>query len=338
MSLELVVAGALLTTLTLYVLTGVADFGAGAWYLAARGKRAPAQRALIDRALAPIWEVNHVWLIIVLVLLFAAFPSAFTAIMTSLHIPVTLLLVGIVLRGASFAFHHSDVPFDQRLPWGRLFAVGSLVAPFWLGVVLGSVAAGMPASSGSFISRYVEPWLAPFPLAVGVFTTVLALYLAAAYLTVEAQGGELQDKFRLRAIGAGIVAAGLEETLLLVSREGAPLLWDGLTGTVWGALAQFTTAVAGLTGIGCLWFKRYRWARFSIAGQVTVTLWSWGLAQWPYLVPPHLTIYNAAAPTPTLRAVLYALGGGAVLVFPALWYLFRIFKQQTLFGGDAPKD
>ena len=118
MSLELIIAGALLTTLTCYVLTGVADFGAGAWYLAACGERTSAQRRLIDRALAPIWEANHVWLIVVLVLLFVAFPSAFTAIMTTLHIPVTLLLIGIVLRGASFAFHHSDVPFDERLPWG----------------------------------------------------------------------------------------------------------------------------------------------------------------------------------------------------------------------------
>ena len=248
-----------------------------------------------------------------------------------------MLLIGIVLRGASFAFQHSDVPFDERLPWGSLFAVGSLVAPFWLGVVLGSVAAGLPPSSGSFLTRYVEPWLAPFPLAVGVFTTVLALYLAAAYLTVEAQDGELQVEFRLRAIAAGIVAAGLEETLLLLSREAAPLVWGGLTGTVWGVLAQFTTAVAGLTGIACLWLKRFRWARICIAGQVTMTLWAWVLAQWPYLVPPHLTIYNAAAPAPALRAVLYALGGGAVLVFPALWYLFRVFKQQAVLGGDAPK-
>lgn len=337
MSLELIIAGVLMTTLTGYVLTGVADFGAGAWYLAARGGRAPAQRAFIDRALAPIWEANHVWLIVVLVLLFAGFPSAFTVIMTSLHIPLTLLLIGIVLRGASFAFQHSDVPFDERLPWGSLFAVGSLVAPFWLGVVLGSVAAGLPPSSGSFLTRYVEPWLAPFPLAVGVFTTVLALYLAAAYLTVEAQDGELQVEFRLRAIAAGIVAAGLEETLLLLSREAAPLVWGGLTGTVWGVLAQFTTAVAGLTGIACLWLKRFRWARICIAGQVTMTLWAWVLAQWPYLVPPHLTIYNAAAPAPALRAVLYALGGGAVLVFPALWYLFRVFKQQAVLGGDASK-
>ncbi len=337
MSLELIIAGALLVSLTVYVLTGGADYGAGVWCLFARGARSRAHRALIDQALVPIWEANHVWLIFVLVLLFTAFPPAFTAIVTSLHIPLTLLLIGIVMRGASFAFRLSDVPFGEfHAQWERLFALASLLTPFWLGVVIGTITGGLPAASGGFVVTFISPWLQFFPFIVGLFTVVLVSYVAAAYLAVEAADERLKEDFRWRAIAAGLAASLLEETVLLASRSGAPIIWGALTGTAWGAATQFGTAAAGLAGIVCLWQKRFRWARLCIVGQVTLTLWAWAFAQFPYLVPPHLTIYNAAAPALTLQWLLLALCVGALLLFPSLYYLFRVFKQRAMFGHDDP--
>lgn len=337
MSLELIIAGALLSALTVYVLTGGADYGAGVWYLSARGARSDAHRALIDQAIAPIWETNHVWLIFVLVLLFTAFPPAFTAIVVSLHIPLTLLLIGIVMRGASFAVRHADVPFGElHVQWERLFALASLLTPFWLGVVIGTIAAGLPAASGGFVATFISPWLAAFPLLVGLLTVVLVCYVAAAYLAVEATDERLKEDFRWRAIAAGLAVSFLEETVLLASRSGAPILWGALTGTAWGAAVQFGTAAAGLAAIVCLWQKRFRWTRLCIVGQVTLTLWAWAFSQFPYLVPPDLTIYNAAAPAQTLQWLLLALGAGAVLLFPSLYYLFRVFKQRAIFGRDDP--
>jgi cytochrome d ubiquinol oxidase subunit II len=337
MSLELIIAGALLIALTVYVLTGGADYGAGVWYLLARGDRSDAHRALIDQAMAPIWETNHVWLIFVLVLLFTAFPPAFTAIVVSLHIPLTLLLIGIVMRGASFAFRHADVPFGElHVQWERLFALASLLTPFWLGVVIGTIAAGLPATSGGFVATFISPWLAVFPFLVGLLTVVLVSYVAAVYLAVEATDETLKEDFRWRAIAAGLAVSFLEETVLLASRSGAPILWGALTGTAWGAAVQFGTAAAGLAAIVCLWQKRFRWARLCIVGQVTLTLWAWAFAQFPYLVPPSLTIYNAAAPAQTLQWLLLALCTGAVLLFPSLYYLFRVFKQRAIFGRDDP--
>lgn len=337
MSLELIIAGALLIALTVYLLTGGADYGAGVWYLFARGARAGAHRALIEQALAPIWETNHVWLILVLVLLFTAFPPAFTAIVTTLHIPLTLLLVGIVMRGAAFAFRYADVPFGKlHAQWEWLFAFASLLTPFWLGVVIGTTASGLPAASGGFVATFISPWLQVFPFSVGLFTVVLVSYVAAAYLAVEVADERLQEDFRWRAIAAGLAASLLEETVLLASRHGAPIIWDALTGTVWGAAVQFATAAAGLAAIVCLWQRRFRWARLCVVGQVTLTLWAWAFAQFPYLVPPHLTISTAAAPAPTLRWLLLALGAGAVVLFPSLWYLFRVFKQRAVFGHDDP--
>jgi cytochrome d ubiquinol oxidase subunit II len=337
MSLELIVAGALLIALTVYLLTGGADYGAGVWYLFARGARAGAHRALIERALAPIWETNHVWLIVVLVLLFTAFPPAFSAIVIGLHIPLTLLLVGIVMRGAAFAFRYSDVPFGAlHAQWERLFALASLLTPFWLGIVLGTIASGLSAASDGFVATFVNPWLHVFPVLVGLLTVTLVSYLAAVYLAVEAEDDGLREDFRWRAIAAGLAVSVLDETVLLAARRGAPLAWDALTGTAWGAVVQFATAAAGLAALVFLWQRRFRWARLCAAGQVTVTLWAWAYAQFPYIVPPSLTIYSAAAPAPTLQWLLFALGAGAVVLFPSLWYLLRVFKQQALFSHDDP--
>ncbi len=336
MSLELIIAGALLMALTVYVLTGGADYGAGAWFLFAGGERSKVYRAFIDEALVPIWEANHVWLIFVLMLLFTAFPAAFTAIVTSLYIPLTLLLIGIVLRGASFALRHADVSFGRLHPhWEGLFALTSLLTPFWLGVVIGTIAGGLPPVAGGFVPAFVSPWLQWFPFLVGLFTLVLVSYLAAAYLAVEAVDDRLREDFRWRAITAGLAASLLEETVLLASRSGAPIVWDALTGTVWGAAVQFGTAAAGLAGLLCLWQKRLRWARLCIVGQVTLTIWAWAFAQFPYLVPPHLTISMAAAPEPTLRWLLLAMSVGGLLLFPSLYYLLRVFKRHAIFGHEA---
>ncbi|ALA59392.1 cytochrome d ubiquinol oxidase subunit II [Nitrospira moscoviensis] len=337
MSPELIIAGALLIALTVYLLTGGADYGAGVWYLFANGARAGAHRALIEQALAPIWETNHVWLILVLVLLFTAFPPAFSAIVVGLHIPLTLLLVGIVMRGAAFAFRYSDVPFGAlHAQWERLFALASLLTPFWLGVVIGTTAGGLSAASGGFVATFVSPWLQVFPFLVGLLTVMMVAYLAAVYLAVEAEDNGLREDFRWRAIATGLAVSVLDETVLLAARHGAPITWDALTGTAWGAVAQFATAAAGLAALVCLWQRRFRWARLCAAGQVTLTLWAWAFAQFPYLVPPSLTIYTAAAPALTLRWLLLALGAGALVLFPSLWYLFGLFKPRALFSHDGP--
>src|SRR5437763_17125899 len=110
MSLELMMAGIILVALTFYVLLGGADYGAGVWKLLARGSHGAAQRRLIEEAIGPIWEANHVWLILVITVLFTAFPAAFAVITTQLHMTLTLILIVIVLRGARFAFRDHSVP------------------------------------------------------------------------------------------------------------------------------------------------------------------------------------------------------------------------------------
>ena len=211
--LEVLLGGALVGALTFYLLTGGADFGAGIWSLFAFGRDGQKQRALIDEAIGPIWEANHVWLIVAVTILFTAFPPAFAAIATGLHIPLSIMLIGIVLRGTAFAVRTQDIASRRDggsttpVIWRYLFAGSSVITPILLGVSLGAIASGRLApvlSTASFTERFVNPWLAPFPLSVGVLTMALVAYLAAAYLLVEARDPEVRTLFARRAMASGL--------------------------------------------------------------------------------------------------------------------------------------
>mgnify|MGYP000479300039 CR=1 FL=1 len=320
-----------LLALIFYGLTGGADYGGGVWDLFARGPRAEKQRALIRDALSPIWEANHVWLILVIVILFTAFPKAFAVIATALHIPLTLMLVGIVLRGSAFTFRSYDAAgHGLGHPWGTAFAIASLLTPILLGVNLGALGSGrIVVVDDKVLSGFVRPWLSLFPFAVGALALCLFAYLAAVYLAVEAarrpDEPALADDFRLRALLAGGVSAVMAGLVLLIGHVAAPVLY-GHVFRFW-PLHLLSLSLAALAA-AALWRRRYGWARIGAAGQVAVILLGWGLAQYPYLVLPGVELHAAAAPDKTLRLLLYVLGLGGPVLLPSFVYLFRVFKSR----------
>jgi cytochrome bd ubiquinol oxidase subunit II len=329
----LVVAGTIVLALNAYVLLAGADFGGGVWDLLASGPRKAAQRTLVAHAIGPVWEANHVWLILVIVLLFTCFPPAFQLLSISLNLPLTGVLIGIVLRGSAFAFrgYGGDRDAVQRR-WGRVFAVASLVTPILLGVAVGAIASGGVGSSPSspgFYAGYVAPWLTPFTLAVGAFTLACFAFLAAVYLTLESSEVGLQEDFRGRALIAGVAVGVTAAVALLVARPSAPLMREGLTRSAWAVPFQLCTGLAAVTALAALWWRHYRLARVAAAGQISLILWGWVWSQFPYIVPPAVTIAGAAAPPATIRLVLVVLALGAVFLIPSLFYLFRVFKGGT---------
>ena len=334
MTLATVLAGIVFGALNAYALLGGADFGGGVWDLLARGPRKERQRELIATAIGPVWEANHVWLILALVLLFTCFPPAFARLGTALHIPLSLALIGIVLRGSAFTFwrHGGEGDIAARR-WGLIFAGSSLITPLVLGTVAGVIAAGGvadPAATGmgaGFYSRYVAPWLNPFALAVGVFALVAFAFLAAVYLTLDARERAVQEDFRRRALGAGVALFGTAALALLLAPVHAPRVRQGLMLAAWAVPLHALTAAAALTALAALWHRRWRLARIAAGAQVTLILWGWALGQYPYILPPDLTIAAAAAPAATLRLTLGALGLGAVVLAPSLFYLFRVFER-----------
>jgi cytochrome d ubiquinol oxidase subunit II len=300
----------MLAALVLYAVLAGADFGGGLWDLLAIGPRAKAQRSLIESALAPVWEANHVWLILLVVVLFTAFPVGFATLLTELHAPLTLMLVGIVLRGSAFIFRqYGGGSARAKHTWGRVFAIASTATPVFLGMALGAMTTG-------------GDWAAPFPLCVGLFALALFAMLSAVYLTVEAEDAAVRGDFRDRALAAAVLSA----VLAVVTA------WVGPRPLVLG-LPMALSMMLGSGLLVTLAVRRYHLARALAVGLVALVIGAWGLAQYPVLWPPALTVQNTAAPDVTLHLLLYTLGAGALVLFPSLYWLFRVFKLRQRSAG-----
>ncbi len=321
-------AVAVVATLTFYALLGGADYGGGVWDLLARGPTAARQRATIAHAIGPVWEANHVWLIVAVVIVFSGYPRAFAALSTFLHIPLLFVLIGIVMRGSAFVFraYGPKDPRHERF-WGRVFAIASTATPLFLGVIVGAVTEGrLPAAAGGpFTTVFLTPWLTPFAISVGVFALVLFAYLAAVYLTLEARDAEERAAFRGRALVSAVLVAALAATVLMLA---APDVRNSLTMSPWALPLHFATAASAIAALSLLWLERYELARIAAAVQVSLILWGWALAQYPYAIRPHLTLAAAAAPENVRVILLQVLAVGAVILLPSLLFLFGIFGPR----------
>jgi cytochrome d ubiquinol oxidase subunit II len=330
MTIEVLLGAVMLAALVLYALSGGADYGGGMWDLLVSGPRARRQREAIEHAIGPIWEANHVWLILVIVVLFTGFPPAFAAIMTALHIPMTAVLIGIVLRGSAFVFRKYDTGDDHvHRRWSTLFGTASFFTPFVLGLSLGALASGeIRVAGGQVATGFFAGWTRPFAVACGLFAQGLFAFLAATYLTVDTEGErDLQEDFRTRALVSGLALAPAAGLTFILARDGAPRIFAGLT-SWWAPFLLAATSVCAIGALGALWSRRFRWARAAAVGQVTCILVGWGLAQYPHLVVPDLTLTNAATVRATLELLAWALAAGAAVLFPSFVYLFAVFKGR----------
>jgi len=324
-----VVAGILWLALTAYAVLAGADFGGGVWDLLASGPRARDQRRAVAEAMGPVWEANHVWLIFLIVGLFTAFPAAFGILAMALYLPFTFALVGIVLRGAAFAFRaHGREAVGDASPWGVAFGAASVIAPFFMATGAAAVASGaIRVSGGRLVSGFEAGWATPYGVLIGLFAVAMCAYLAATYLTVETEGTPLERDFRRRAAAAGLVAGVAAVASLVLAPFAAPSLAASLFGR--GQPLLILALVNGPIALVAVWRSRPRIARFAVAAQVTFVLWAWAVGQWPYLVPPDITIGDAAAPSSALTPLLVVIGIGMALLVPSLWFLFRVFKARN---------
>ncbi len=331
-----ITAAAMLLALGVYAILGGADFGGGVWDFFAFGPRKQKQRALIADAIGPVWEANHVWLIVVVVLMFSGFPRAFSAMMTALHVPLTLMLIGIVLRGCAFTFRSYDSPGRTSRAWSVIFSTSSVITPLLLGACLGAAGSGRLRwnDEGVYESGYFAPWAgSPFCWSVGAFALSIFAFLAATYLCIEARGDrEVQEDFRRRAIVSGVMVGAFALLTWLLGLPGSgDSISHRMAAAPWAWPLQIATALFAIGALAALWRRRYRLARFAAAGQVLLITLGFGLAMRPNLIIPGFTIENSAAPAITHKLLLGSLGAGAVVLIPSLLYLFRVFK-----GGNTP--
>jgi cytochrome d ubiquinol oxidase subunit II len=315
--------------LTAYVLFGGADFGAGLWDLTAGGAvRGQASRKLIEHSIGPVWEANHVWLIFVIVILWTGFPAVFAAVASTLYIPLTLAALGIIGRGAAFAFRKVSTELWLQRLFGATFAVSSVLTPFFLGAVAGAIASGR-VPLGIAAGDIWRSWWNPTSVVTGLLSVAVAAYLAAVFLTRDAtrHAPPLAEVFRRRALGAGVAAGGLSAAGLVVLRADAPALFDELTHGRGLVLAAFSAA-SGVVSLGLLAARRYVAVRVSAALAVAGVLWAWGAAQYPTLLPPGATVAEVRADTAVLDATLLVLAVGAVIVVPSLGWLYVLFQRE----------
>jgi cytochrome d ubiquinol oxidase subunit II len=316
---------------TLYALFGGADFGGGFWDLVAgfderKGER---PRARIQRSLVPVWEANHVWLIFILVVLWTAFPEAFGAIMSTLYVPLALAALGIVLRGAGFAFRKSVRRLEYRRAMGAAFAISSVLTPFFMGTVVGAIAAGHVPAAGN--GDAFSSWLQPLPLLTGALFVASGAYLAAIFLVADsarAGDAEMENYFARRALWAAGVAGALALAGVFALHSEARYVFDRLTAE--GLPLVIVSGLCGLAVLALLLRRERRGLRPLAAGAVVAVIWGWGVAQFPYLLPTSLRIDQAAAPGPTLDAVLIVFVIAAIVVLPALGLLYWLSQRELL--------
>lgn len=318
-------------SLITYAALGGADFGGGIWDLFSLGPEQDQKRQLIVSALGPVWEANNVWLIYLVVGLYTAFPLVAATLAIALFIPLSLALIGVVLRGASFAFRtHFANSVTMKEIWGRAFGIASAITPFLFGTCAAAVASGqIRVQHGHIPVALLNAWLTPFALTIGVMGLALCATIAPIYLTVEAQKAkneQLANTFRTRAFIAGGILAALGILGLALSPSEAPLLWRGmLDHALW---AVIVTILIGIATGAALFLRRYQLARILIILETGALLGTWGLAQLPYIIPPDLTLTNAASPPTTLREFFISALIGMLVLIPSLWFLFHVFKAQ----------
>jgi cytochrome d ubiquinol oxidase subunit II len=256
--------------------------------------------------------------------------------MTTLYVPIALAAVGIVLRGSGFAFRKSIESLSGRRAAGATFAVSSLLTPFFMGAVVGAVAAGNVPAEGN--GAAFSSWLEPLPLLTGAMFVASGAYLSAVFLIGDARragDAQLEGYFARRALAAA-AAAGVAAAFGLIELHAeARYVFDRLTGE--GLPLAILSALCGIGVLSLLGGavrgagrRRSRFLRPLAGGAVIAVIWGWGVAQFPYLLPTSLKITQAAAPPDTLSTVIVVFIVAAILVLPALGLLYWLSQKELL--------
>lgn len=314
----------MLLGLAIYAVLGGADFGAAFWQLGARGQPGAALREHAYRAMGPVWEANHVWLVFVLVICWTAYPDVFASIFSTLALPLFIAALGIVLRGTAYAVHAGTAGEIERRAVDSVFSISSILTPFALGTAIGAIASGR-VPVGNARGDLLSSWLNPSSIAIGILAVATGAYVAAVYLAGDAKRAgrdELAAAFRGRALVAGVVTGAIAFTALAVVAVDAERVGERLL--EWPALAAVVaSAVAGLSTLELVRRSRFEAARYGASAAVAAIVVGWALAQRPELLP-GLTVANAAAGRATLLATVAAVAVGALVLVPSLALLFGL--------------
>ncbi|MGZ3777713.1 MAG: cytochrome d ubiquinol oxidase subunit II [Mucilaginibacter sp.] len=320
--------------LLLYLLLGGADFGAGIIELFTTEPNRPQTRRISYHAIGPIWEANHMWLIIAIVILFVGFPGIYATMSTYLHIPLAIMLLGIIARGTAFAFRNYDAVVDNmQNVYNKIFVYSSFITPFFLGVIAGSTVSGqIELHANSFLSAYIFSWLNWFSVSIGFFTVSLCGFIAAIYLIGEVGHDDERRRFVRKAMQMNI-AAVVSGALVFICAvaDGIPLaewVFGNTVGIIAVALATISLVI--------LWLMisrgRARTLRLLAGFQITMILLTVTYKHYPDIVilknGGFLSLLDGGGNDKTIYALGLALLIGSLFILPALVYLIYSFQKR----------
>jgi len=319
----------------LYVLLGGADFGAGILELFSSADHKKSIKKTVYSVMGPVWEANHIWIIILIVILWIAFPVFYNVIIIYLHIPLTLVLLGITLRGVAFVFRHYDAVKDksQQL-YDRMFEFSCLVTPIFLGMCFGTLISGeitIPEdlATANFADIYIYPWLQPFPILAGCFFSALCVFLSATFLIGEATEYEKQMYMRKAGIatfvvvilGMAVLVTGYLEDMKFINdflhnyyAIGSVLLSGLLLFPLWRSIKKGKTVTC----------------RFFAGLQVLLILWAAIGTHFPNLIITKkgpVSLLEGRAPESVIDVLGISLIIGGLLIIPGLFHLLKSFKM-----------
>ncbi|RZK77535.1 MAG: cytochrome d ubiquinol oxidase subunit II [Pedobacter sp.] len=332
--MDYVIIAFLCLAILLYFLLGGADFGAGIIELFTSQKNRSKTRKTMSQAIGPVWEANHMWLIITIVILFVAFPKIYTTMSVYLHIPLAIMLIGIIARGTAFVFRHYDAVKDQMQEvYNKIFIYSSFITPLFLGIIAGSVLSGqIDTQANDFATAYVYSWLNWFSIAVGLFTVALCGFLAAIYLIGETEADEEKKRFIKKAEYMNVAAVIFGAMVFTAAHsENVPLIDWVFQNNV--ALAAVVLASLSLVLLWYLLLKGKTKVLRILAGfQVTMILVAISYAHFPNFIRlkngDTISLYETIAPIKTVQSLGWALVLGSFLILPFLGYLFYKFQQK----------
>ncbi len=330
-----VVTGFLWISILLYLLLAGADFGAGILEFFSSPRSKIITRKLMYRIMGPIWEANHMWLIISIVILFVGFPAVYTAVSVYLHIPLVLMLMGIIARGTAFSFRNYDAVKDEmQIVYSRIFVYASIITPLFLGIIAGSIVSGkIDPAANSFMDVYIYDWLNWFPLSVGLFTVCICGFLASVYLIGESDTAEQKRLFfrRTRNMNVGAFISGA--LVLIAARiENIPLYhW------LFGNPVSAGAILFALLSLVLFWLRMYKrktvFLRFLTAFQVTMLFVAVSYSHYPNIVlfKNGISIsLNVPGDNHTIKVLGWALLIGSVFILPAVFYLIYSFDEKKV--------
>lgn len=334
--MEYVVITYLYLSILLYLVLGGADFGVGIIEMFTSQRNITRTRRTLYHAIGPIWEANHMWLIIAIVILFVGFPVIYSALSVHLHIPLVIMLLGIIARGTAFVFRHYDAIHDnmQEL-YNKVFVSSSFITPFFLGVIAGSTISGhINSKAGTFLDAYIFSWLNWFSLTVGLFTVALCGYLASVYLIGEAANENDRQRFIKKAKRMNIIAVLVGAIVFIAAVLDNIPLFNWVFGDAIGTTAVIAASLSLLVMWKLIDTKLNMIPRALAGFQVTMILLAISYAHFPNFVilkgGKTLSLFEHIAPQKTLSALAWALLMGSIFILPALFYLYYSFQKKEV--------